>query len=239
MLTLPPQNLAAEIDVWLFDLDNTLYPATSSVFDQVKARMQEFIQQRLNLDAGGASQLRDQFFQRHGTTLRGLMLDYGLHPQEFLDYVHEIDLSHLPEDARLAAAIAALPGRKIIYTNASRRHAENVLSRLGMINHFESVFAIHDADYVPKPEPAPYAQLIARHAVNPKRACMVEDMLANLHPAHSLGMQTVWVRPAEPHTPSHAEIEAARPHLNHIVEDLTSWLVAINGDTHGNRDANA
>jgi len=184
--------------------------------------MNEFIMTELKLDLATAQALRKRFFEQHGTTLRGLMLDYALPPERFLAYVHEIDLSGLPRDARLAAAIAALPGRKLVFTNATRRHAERVLEQLGFGDTFSGIHDIAACDYVPKPDPSGYRALIARHRVEAGRAAMVEDMAKNLVPAAALGMTTIWVKGGP-----HSEVpDEAAGHIHHAVDDLAGFLAA-------------
>jgi putative hydrolase of the HAD superfamily len=209
-----------EIETWVFDLDNTLYPATSTVYPEVESRMNEFIMAELKLELAAAIALRKRFFEAHGTTLRGLMNDYGLPPRPFLDYVHELDLSNLVRDEALSAAIAALPGRKLIFTNATQRHAERVLAQLGLAPHFCGIHDIEACAFVPKPDPSGYRELLARHGVAPDRAAMIEDIARNLVPAAALGMTTVWVK-GGPH--GDAADEAA-DHVHHVVDDLAAFL---------------
>lgn len=211
-----------EIETWIFDLDNTLYPATCQLYVEVEARMTDFIMTELKLGREEAITLRKRFFQQHGTTLRGLMNDYGMAPARFLDYVHQIDLSSVSPDPELKAAIAALPGRKLIFTNGTVPHAERVLARLGLEEHFGGIHDIVSCNYVPKPDPSGYHDLIKRHKITPTRAAMVEDMAKNLAPAAALGMTTVWVK-GGPHA---SEEDAALPHIHHVVERLASWLAA-------------
>ena len=211
------------IDTWIFDLDNTLYPA-QRVFAEVGVRARDFIVDRLQISEEEASALRDRFFREHGTTMRGLMLDYGLPPMDFLGYVEDLDVSHLAEDAALQRALAALPGRKIIFTNASNHHAENVLRQLNLRHHFDAVFDIEVAEFVPKPQRVTYEKLLSLHLVDPKRACMVEDMAINLMPAHALGMVTVWLRP------SCGKGQETLPDLSHVdytIDHLGHWLLSL------------
>ncbi len=208
------------IEDWIFDLDNTLYPATANLFPQIDKRMKAFIGQLLKLSPDDAFKLQKDYYWKYGTTLRGLMLNHDIAPDEFIEYVHDIDHSILSHNADLDAALAALPGRKFIYTNGSERHAVNVMDRLGVSRHFDGIFDIRASDYIPKPEPAPYATLIARHAITPTRAIMFEDIHRNLKPAADLGMTTVWVKSDE-HTPRPDEDLS---HCGHITDDLVSWL---------------
>ena len=209
-----------EVDTWVFDLDNTLYPATSTVYPEVESRMNEFIMAELKLELAAAIALRKRFFEAHGTTLRGLMNDYGLPPRPFLDYVHELDLSGLERNEALGAAIAALPGRKLIFTNATVRHAERVLDQLGMAHHFCGIHDIEACAFVPKPDPSGYHELLRRHGVEGPRAAMVEDIAKNLVPAAALGMTTVWVK-GGPHADADDDVVQ---HIHHIADDLAAFL---------------
>ncbi|HUZ72393.1 MAG TPA: pyrimidine 5'-nucleotidase [Stellaceae bacterium] len=214
-----------QVETWIFDLDNTLYPGTCSLYPEVETRMNDFIMAELKVDRAAAETLRRRFFAQHGTTLRGLMLDYGLEPRRFLDYVHELDLSGLPRNARLAAAIAALPGRKLVFTNATARHAERVLHRLGIDAAFCGIHDIEACNYVPKPDPSGYRVLLDRHRIDAEAAAMVEDMAKNLVPAAALGMTTIWVKGG----PHGDDAEAGAEHIHHVADDLADFLAAAAG----------
>ncbi len=211
-----------DIACWLFDLDNTLYPATSTVYVEVEARMNDFIMAELKLDLASAIALRKKFFEAHGTTLRGLMNEYDMKPAPFLDYVHELDLSALEANAALDHAIGALPGRKIIFTNSTRRHAERVLARLGLTRHFSDIHDIEGCEYLPKPDPSGYRALLARHGIDARATAMIDDMAKNLKPAHELGMTTIWLT-GGPHM---AEGDADAAHVDHVTGDLAAFLDA-------------
>ena len=207
---------------WIFDLDNTLYPATVNLFSQIDQRMRAFIADALKLSLDDAFALQKRYYWAYGTTLRGLMLNHAIAPDQFLDYVHDIDHSVLGHSPHLDAALGALPGRKFIYTNGSERHAVNVLDRLGVTRHFDGIYDIRAGNYLPKPEPAPYADLIARHGIAPTRAIMFEDIHRNLKPAADLGIATVWVRHAE----NPAKPGEDLSHCDFITDDLIAWLQA-------------
>jgi putative hydrolase of the HAD superfamily len=211
----------AEIETWIFDLDNTLYPASCNLFAEAEARMADFIVAELKLDLASAHALRQRFFLDHGTTLRGLMLEHGIEPERFLDYVHDIDLSPVTPDPALDAAIAALPGRKFVFTNATGRYAQRVLARIGIGGHFAAIHDILACDYLPKPDPSGYQLLLRRYGIDPEHALMVEDMARNLAPAATLGMTTAWVV-----TGSARAAEGAGDHVHHVVESLAPWLAA-------------
>src|ERR1700761_6539718 len=162
----------AQVETWNFDLDNTLYPGDRALYAEIEQRMGQFIMDELKLDHAGAHALRKRFLDRHGTTLKGLMIEYGMAPERFLDYVHEIDLSAVEEDVELGEAIAALPGRKLIFTNGTKRHAERVLGRLGLGSHFAAIHDIIACNYTPKPDPAAYAAFVNQYEIDPTRAAM-------------------------------------------------------------------
>lgn len=212
-----------KIDTWVFDLDNTLYPAESKVFAQVHERMGQFIAHHLNLPIDEARQLQKAYFRKHGTTLAGMMAEHGTDPLAYLNYVHDIDISHLARAEALDAALTALPGRKLIFTNASEMHAGNVTRQLGIDHHFEGVFDIIAADYVPKPAAAPYHGLLAAYDIDPLRAAFFEDMAKNLAPAAALGMTTIWVRNM-PDWGDPRDVEPDGDHVHHITDDLAVWL---------------
>lgn len=221
MIESPP--FPTSVDVWIFDLDNTLYPASSNLFPQIERRMGAFIAETFGLDADAARARQKAYFRRHGTTLRGLMVEDGIAPDAFLAYVHDIDLAAIAADPVLDRALGRLPGRKLIFTNGSRAHAEGVCARLGVRRHFEAIFDIAAASYIPKPDPEAYRTLLACHGIDPRGACMVEDMARNLVPAAALGMRTVWVRtPAEWGAPVGDEASS----VHWTIDGLTAWLDA-------------
>jgi putative hydrolase of the HAD superfamily len=213
----------AAVETWIFDLDNTLYPARSNLFVQVSARMTVFIQGHFALAPEPAKALQREMFRRHGTTLRGLMIEHGVEPEAFLDFVHDIDVSPIDPSPRLDALLERLPGRKLIYTNGSVPHAERVIGRLGVTRHFDRIFDIVAADYVPKPDPRPYARLVEVGGIAPQRAVMVEDMAKNLLPAAALGMQTVWLRSDHDWARDGAEAD----HVHHVADDLIDFLEGV------------
>ncbi len=215
------------IDAWVFDLDNTLYnPRRSDLMPQMHVRMQEFIMREFNVDLDEADRRRQFYFERYGTTLRGLMDHHGMSPERFLPYCHELDLSGIGHDKPLDAALAALPGRKLVYTNATHAHAAAVLERLGVAQHFEGVFDIADADYMPKPHIQSYDIFLRRFGVRPERAAMFEDTAKNLKPAHDLGMRTVWMRNDRPSAQPEPDDTA---HIHHVADELAEFIGEIVG----------
>ena len=211
------------VETWVFDLDNTLYPASSSLFNQVSRRMTAFIMEHFDIAPDAAQERQRDLFMRYGTTLRGLMVEHGVDPEPFLDYVHAIDLGLLDADPGLAERLARLPGRKLIFTNASRLHAERVLERLGITPHFEEIFDIAAADYLPKPDRASYALMLERHQVSARCACMIDDIPRNLEPAKALGMKTVWLRGEIEWAGRHGVTEPL-PYIDCVVDNLSDWL---------------
>jgi putative hydrolase of the HAD superfamily len=184
--------------------------------------MAAFITAELGIDEEAAHALRRRFLLAHGTTLRGLMLEHAIEPARFLDYVHAVDMSPVPPDPVLVEAIAALPGRKLIFTNATRAYAERILDRIGFDAQFLAIHDIAACDFRPKPDPSGYAALVARYDIDPRRALMIEDMARNLPPAAALGMTTAWVRGSA----DWAQVGQDSAHIHHVVDELAPWLAA-------------
>jgi putative hydrolase of the HAD superfamily len=183
------------IDVWLFDLDNTLYPVGNAFMAGIEERMTAFVERELKLPHAEAYALQKRYLADHGTTLAGLMANHGIDPEHFLDDVHDVSLDLLAPDHALAAALKRLPGRRLVFTNGDARHAARVLERLAIANAFEDIFHIAAAGYVPKPAIATFERMMAAHAVAPAATCFFEDSEKNLAPAARLGMTTVLVGP--------------------------------------------
>jgi len=215
--------LLHHIDTWIFDLDNTLYPARANLFAQIDVRMGAFIEALLGCDPVEARRVQKRFFTNHGTTLRGLMDEHGVEPRGFLDFVHDIDVGVVEHDRRLVDAMARLPGRKLVFTNADKRYAARVLARLGLEAGFEAVHDVEDMDWWPKPDPRAYAGLITRHDIEPTRAVFVEDMARNLTPAKALGMTTVWVDNGS----EHGGHGASPDHIDVTIADVGEWLDSL------------
>ncbi len=216
----------ANVETWVFDLDNTLYPHDARVWPQVDERITLYVMNLFGLDGLSARALQKYFYHRHGTTLRALMADYAVDPYDFLDFAHDIDHSAIALDPRLGNAIARLPGRRLILTNGSRRHAENVAKKLGILEHFEDVFDIVAADFVPKPERRAYERFMDRHGVDPARAALFEDIAKNLVVPHDLGMRTVLVVPRtlDPFREAFEQEAVREPHIDYITDDLADFL---------------
>lgn len=227
-----PADLArfARVDAWIFDLDNTLYPSECNLFAQVDQRMGAFIAEFLGVSYDEAKRVQKDYYYRYGTTLAGLMREHKLPPERFLDYVHDIDLAPVCEAPALGAALARLPGRKFIFTNGSRAHAERVATKLGVLHHFDELFDIVAGDYVPKPSRQAYDRFLAAHGVDAPAAAMFEDIPHNLEAPHALGMATVLVRSVFFDHPSQkgiAEWRSLPAHVHHITGDLTGFLGEI------------
>lgn len=209
-----------EIDHWVFDLDNTLYPAKNNLFAQVDRRMGQFISQEFKLSFDEAKVLQKHYFRTYGTTLRGLMTEHDIRPEDFLSFVHDIDFGVLQVDHQLNDALGQLKGRKIIYTNASQDYAQKVMEKLELQDHFSDIFDIKSADYMPKPTKVSYQKMVDELKLNPSRSVMVEDIARNLVPASEMGMKTVWVK-----TDQHWSGDGRQDkYIDHTVTDLANWL---------------
>jgi putative hydrolase of the HAD superfamily len=224
----PPANRPdfVHIDSWIFDLDNTLYPASCNLFALIDARMGAYIERLVGCDPVQARALQKRYFRDHGTTLSGLMALHGTDPKHFLDDVHDIALDRVVHDARLVEAIARLPGRKLVFTNGDVDYAQRVLDRLGLGSSFEAIHDIHAMDYVPKPAPASYAAMCARWDIDPARALFAEDMARNLKPAKELGMTTLWIDNGS----EQASEDEFAPFIDYRTAHLTDWLHELTGE---------
>lgn len=223
----PALDRFADVDAWVFDLDNTLYPRHTDLFRQVDVRIRDFVQRLLSLPPDEAQRLQKDYYQRYGTTLRGLILEHGISPDDFLAYVHDIDHSAVHPDPALSEAIEHLPGKKFILTNGSRAHAEKVAGRLGITQHFSDIFDIVRLDLLPKPAEASYQRFVAETGVRPERAAMFEDLSRNLTVPKTLGMATVLVVPsaaAEVITEAWEQEGREGEHIDFITDDLGGFL---------------
>jgi putative hydrolase of the HAD superfamily len=215
------------VETWVFDLDNTLYPHHLNLWQQVDERIRNFVSDFLKLPKGEAFRLQKDYYKRYGTTLRGLMSEHGVDPDIYLEYVHQIDHSPLAPNPALGAALEKLPGRKLILTNGTRKHAEAVMQRLAIDQHFEDVFDIAAADLDPKPLPHVYERFLKRHAVAPTRAAMFEDLARNLEVPHALGMVNVLVVPEGQREVLREgwELEGRdAAHVDHVTDDLAGFI---------------
>ncbi|KQT44454.1 HAD family hydrolase [Aureimonas sp. Leaf454] len=215
---------------WIFDLDNTLYPRRSDLFSQIDRRMTAFVADLLKLPHDEARVVQKGFYRDHGTTLRGLMTVHDIDPDAFLSYVHDIDYSGLVADPALGDEIRALPGRKFIFTNGDRGHAERTARALGILDHFEDIFDIVAAGLNPKPASSTYDRFVGLHAIDPTRAAMFEDLARNLEVPKRLGMRTVLIVPAplEEVLGDVWEHEGREgEHIDFVTEDLATFLTRI------------
>ena len=211
----------------MFDLDNTLYPHHLNLWQQVDDRIREYVADFLKVTQDEAFRLQKDYYKRYGTTMRGMMTEHGMKPDDYLEFVHQIDHSPLEPNPALGAAIEKLPGRKLILTNGTRKHADAVMQRLDIHHHFEDVFDIVAADLDPKPLPQVYDRFLARHGVDPAKAAMFEDLARNLEVPHALGMTTVLVVPEGTREVFREDWELAgrdAPHVDHVTDDLAGFL---------------
>jgi putative hydrolase of the HAD superfamily len=225
-----PPRAFDRVDTWVFDLDNTLYPHHLNLWQQVDERIRDYIADFLKVTREEAFRVQKDYYKRYGTSMRGLMTEHGMKPDDFLDFVHQIDHSPLTPNAALGAAIERLPGRKLILTNGTRRHADAVLARLELDRHFEDVFDIIAAELEPKPSPQTYDRFLAAHGVDAGKAAMFEDLARNLTVPHALGMTTVLVVPEHTREVFREgwELEGRdAAHVDHVTDDLAGFLQRI------------
>ena len=216
----------AGVDAWIFDLDNTLYPPEVRLFPQIEARMTAYVQRLLDCDRPEADRLRAHYWREHGTTLAGLMAHHGIDPEAYLAEVHDIDFTALTPEPGLARAIGALPGLKIVHTNADSAYAGRVLARREL-DVFDAVHGIGEVGYQPKPDPRSFAAVLAAHGLDPARCAMFEDDPRNLEVPFSLGMRTILVG-AGRHGPD--ELAEDHSHGTHVLwqtRNLTGFVAAL------------
>lgn len=216
----------SRVDCWIFDLDNTLYPASCTLFDQIDVRMGRFIANLLGCDDAEARRIQKMYFHDHGTTLAGLMHYHAVDPQEFLAFVHDVDMSVLASAPPLAERLRRLPGRRLIFTNGDAPYANRVLDALGIADCFDGMWDLVAMEYKPKPEPSAYRGVIEAFDIHPERAVFFEDSARNLTPAKALGMQTVWLDYAT-EWGDRAKDDAA---IDETIDDLAGWLDALAAD---------
>ena len=219
-----------KVETWVFDLDNTLYPH-HLLWQQVDDRIRNFIAEFLKVPHDEAFRIQKDYYKRYGTTMRGLMTEHGLNPDDYLEYVHQIDHSPLEPNPALGAALKKLPGRKLILTNGTRKHADAVMKKLEVHEHFEDIFDIAAADLDPKPLPQVYKRFLARHAVDPTKAAMFEDLARNLEVPHTLGMTTVLVVPEGTREVFREQWELEgrdEAHVDHVTENIVTFIESLN-----------
>ncbi len=219
------------VETWVFDLDNTLYPAHCDLFAQIDRNMRGFVSRLLGVSEDEAHRIQKEYYRDYGTTLAGLMAVNKIDPADFLRSAHDIDLAPISPDRALAAALERLPGRKLVFTNGTVAHARRVLEKIGADAHFDDIFDIVHADYLPKPNDATFARFVAKHGVEPARAAMFEDLARNLAPAKRLGMTTVLVVPqgghADPAVRSWGEQELHAGSVDWRTDDLAAFLASL------------
>jgi putative hydrolase of the HAD superfamily len=221
------------VETWVFDLDNTLYPHHLNLWQQVDVRIRDYIANFLGLSGEEAFRKQKDFYRRYGTTMRGMMAEHGMNPDDFLDYVHAIDHSPIEPNPALGAVLEKLPGRKLILTNGTRAHADAIMKRLAIDHHFEDVFDIVAGELEPKPFPQVYDRFLNRHGVDARRAAMFEDLSRNLEVPYALGMTTVLVVPEKTREVFREgwELEGRdAAHVDHVTDDLVGFLTAITTD---------
>jgi putative hydrolase of the HAD superfamily len=213
-----------KIKYWLFDLDNTLYSGDTKVFDQVDKKMSKFISEKLKVSEEEAKKIQKNYFHEYNTTLNGMIKNHDIDANEFLEFVHDVDLSFLKKDVFLENQINKLNGKKIIFTNGSKAHASNVTKRIGIDKLFDGVFDIVDSDFYPKPSVEPYKKIIENYNIEPEYCIFFEDIARNLKPAHELGMKTVWIKNKEPWAAKYSDAEF----INYKTDNLANFLKEIN-----------
>jgi putative hydrolase of the HAD superfamily len=226
----PAARAFGAVETWVFDLDNTLYPHDLNLWQQLDDRIRSFVSNFLKVSKDEAFRVQKDYYKRYGTTMRGLMAEHGLKPDDFLEFVHQIDHSPLLPNAELGDAIERLPGRKLILTNGTRKHADAVMKRLAVHHYFEDVFDIVAAELEPKPAINTYRRFLNIHDVDPGRAAMFEDLARNLEAPHALGMTTVLVVPQAQRDIFREDWELEgreAPHVDHVTDDLAGFLQAL------------
>ena len=218
--------LKNKISTWIFDLDNTLYSADSGIFQQVHTLMSKFVSAHLNIDIKKATELQRKYYRQHGTTLRGLMDNHNVDPDHFLSEVHQLDYSIVGPNFKLNRELKKLKGRKIIYTNANRQHANDVLIRLELTNVFDEIFDIKTANYIPKPEASPYEQIISEFNIDPITTIMFDDIAKNLVPAKNVGFASVWIDVGYENFSD--DIAKSKKYLDYETKDLSLFLDELN-----------
>ena len=209
---------------WIFDLDNTLYSGETRVFEQVDKRMSKYISEKLNVSILEAKEIQKSYFYKYNTTLNGMMKNHKIEANEFLEFVHDIDIDFLKKDMLLGEELRKLEGKKIIFTNGSKKHALNVTQRIGIDQYFDDIFDIVDCNFIPKPKMEPYKKLVEKHKIDPNLCVLIEDIARNLKPAYEMGMKTVWIENKEPWAAKFSDSDF----INYRTKNLTEFLKKIN-----------
>ena len=212
------------IKCWIFDLDNTLYSGKTRVFEQVDKKMSKYISEKLNVNMVEAKEIQKNYFYEYNTTLNGMINNHKIDANEFLEFVHDVDIDFLKKDSLLNEELMKLDGKKIIFTNSSRKHAMNVIRKIGIDQHFDDIFDIVDSEFVPKPDIVSYKKLVEKHKIDPKLCVFIEDIARNLKPAYEMGMKTIWIENDEPWAKKFSDSDF----INYKTNNLPEFLKKIN-----------
>ncbi len=218
------------VETWVFDLDNTLYPHHLNLWQQVDERIRAYLVDYLKVGADEATRVQKDYYKRYGTTMRGMMAEHGMMPDDYLEFVHQIDHSPLEPNPALGEALKKLQGRKLILTNGTRKHADAVMKKLAVHEHFEDIFDIVAAELEPKPSAVTYERFLAQHKIDAAKAAMFEDLARNLETPHALGMTTVLVVPEGTREVFREDWELEgrdAAHVDHLTDDLVGFLQRI------------
>jgi len=210
-----------EIDCWIFDLDNTLYPASIDLFGQINVKMSNYIMNLLDVNKVEADKMRAEYWKKYGTSLAGLMRNYKIDPDDFLNNVHDIDFSVLPKDLNLFEALNNLSGRKLVYTNGTAPYAREVLEYRGLLNVFDEIYGIEDANYVPKPFPEAFEIIFSKANIEHNRSAMFEDEVRNLEVPFKLGLKTILV----------SDVQSNKNFVDYTTKCLSDFLRQINSNS--------
>jgi len=213
-----------KIKYWIFDLDNTLYSGKTRVFEQVDKKMSKYISEKLNVNMVEAKEIQKNYFYEYNTTLNGMINNHKIDANEFLEFVHDVNINFLKKDSLLNEELMKLDGKKIIFTNSSRKHAMNVIRKIGIDQHFDDIFDIVDSEYVPKPDIVSYKKLVEKHKIDPKLCVFIEDIARNLKPAYEMGMKTIWIENDEPWARKFSDSDF----VNYKTNNLPEFLKQIN-----------
>ena len=213
-----------KIKYWIFDLDNTLYSGDTKVFDQVDKKMSRFISDKLHVSIEEAKKIQKNYFHEYNTTLNGMIKNHKIDADEFLEFVHDVNLDFLKADKPLQQEITNLDGKKFIFTNGSKAHVANVTKRIGIEKLFDGVFDIVESDFIPKPSIEPYKKIIEKYKIEPQYSIFIEDIARNLKPAHELGMKTVWIKNDEPWAAKFSDSDF----IDYKTDNLAKFLKEIN-----------
>jgi putative hydrolase of the HAD superfamily len=212
------------IKCWIFDLDNTLYSGKTRVFEQVDKKMSKYISEKLNVNIVEAKEIQKNYFYEYNTTLNGMINNHKIDANEFLEFVHDVNIDFLKKDSLLNEELMKLDGKKIIFTNSSRKHAMNVIRKIGIDQHFDDIFDIVDSEFVPKPDIVSYKKLVEKHKIDPKLCVFIEDIARNLKPAYEMGMKTIWIENDEPWARKFSDSDF----VNYKTNNLPEFLKQIN-----------